>query len=221
MPASHPRALTGPGVQTTLRAPSRQRIQSRLMSPHIEQLGAGLLLRATHRHRLATHHLSHRRRRIVHIPHQDRLRRAHHHTGRLQPNIQPMSTEIALLRRMILRVDENGVIRTSRHARLAPDADPLVEIHDPVRTSEHRPGRTRRHTRSVLTLITAGHLKRPPRLRKHPHIHRLHISPGHPQRHLVLRLTRRRARMTTNTHRLVDHLHPTGGRSLPGRRISR
>lgn len=77
-----------------------------------------------------------------------------------------MRTEVALLRRMVLGIDEDRIIRTGSHACFAADADRFVEIDDAVRPLEHCSSRTRRDTRSMSALIATGDLMRAAHLRE-------------------------------------------------------
>ena len=139
------------------------------------------------------------------------------------PDVEAVRAEVALLGRVVLRIDEDRVVGARSDARLAADADRLVEVDDAVGTAVHRRGGTRRDARRVVTLVAAGDLERAPSLRKAPGVHVLHVRPGHGERHFVLRLARGRARVATDAPRVVDDLRPHGlGRCVhrSGRRHS-
>ena len=105
---------------------------------------------------------------IVDVTDEDRLDRADHHARRLEPDVEPVRAEVALLRGVILGVDEDGVIWACRHARLATDACRLVEVDDAVVALVHRGGRARGHAGRIVALIAPGHLEVAPGLRKEP-----------------------------------------------------
>src|SRR5437588_5155922 len=119
-----------------------------------------------------------------------------------------MSAEVTLFCRMILRVDEDSVVRARGHASLTAYADCFIEINYAVRALEHRCGRARSNARSVRALITPRHLMRSSRLRKHANVNVLHVSARHTERHFVLRLAGRSASVTANAARVVNHLRP-------------
>ena len=109
---------------------------------------------------------------------------------------------------MIFWVNKDRVVRAGGHTSLAADADRLVEINNPIGALEHRSGGAGGDTRRVRALIAAGYLMRAPDLRKHAHVDVLDVGAGDANRHDVLRLAGRRARMATDTAGLVDHLGP-------------
>ena len=119
-----------------------------------------------------------------------------------------MGAEVALLSRMIFRVDEDGVVRTRGHAGFATDADGLVKIDDAVRAFEHGCGWTSGDTWSMSALIATCHLMRASRLGKHSNLDMLDVGPRDGDRHDVFRLACSRTRMTTNAASVVDYLGP-------------
>ena len=123
-----------------------------------------------------------------------------------------MSAQVALLGGVILGIDEDSIVRTSRDAGLAPDAPVLVEIDDPVFPLEHRRGRASRHAGRVLALIATGNLKSPPSRRKDADIDVLDIGTMHRKRNIVLRLAGGRTGVAPDTARLVDDLGPLEGK---------
>ncbi len=179
------------------------------MRSFVEELREGLLLRAPHRHDIAPDETRDLRGRIIQVPDEDRLRRTDHDAGRLESHVDPVRAEVALLRRVILRVDEDRVVGARRDAGLASDAHRLVEVHDSVRPREHRRSGARSDARSMLTLVAACHLERAPRLGEDPDVHGLDVRAVDAQGDFVLRFACRAAGMAADAPRLVDDLrHP-------------
>ena len=201
-------ALGRPRVQAAVRAAGCQRVQGRLVRSLVEQAGPGAFLRAADRDRLPLDDLRDLGLRVVQIPDQDRLGRAHRDAGRFQADLEAVRAQVALLGRVVLGVDEDRVVRARRDARLAADADRLVEVDDPVRPPVHGLRRAGCGARRVRALVAPGHLEGPPDLGKCPDLHRLDVGAGNPQRDLVLALARRRAGMAANALVLVDDLDP-------------
>src|SRR5215813_2937444 len=119
-----------------------------------------------------------------------------------------MRTEVTLLRRVIFRVDEDCVVWTRGHARLATDTDGLIKINDTVCALEHCSGRTSCHTRSMSALIAACHLMSSASLWKTPDVNVFDVGTCHADWHNVLRLTRGSARMTPDAAGVVNDLRP-------------
>lgn len=112
---------------------------------------------------------------------------------------------------MILRVYENSVVGTGRHARFTADANRLIEIDNTVCPFEHRCSRARGYTRRMRALITASDLMCTPHLRECANINVFDVGARDREWNEVLRLTCRRACMTTNAASLVDDLGPFNG----------
>src|SRR5262245_6103456 len=74
--------------------------------------------------------------RIVQITGQNRLGRTDHLAGRLVAHVDSRSIEIALGRRVAVRIDVKRVVGAGLHARLAADAALVVEIDDAVGAAE-------------------------------------------------------------------------------------
>jgi hypothetical protein len=201
-------ALLRPQKQAAGRAAGRQRIQRRLVGPLVEELGPGRLLRAPHRHRLPAGDTRHGGRGVVEVADLDRLGRAHHDAGRFETDVQTVRAEVALLGRVIFGVDEDRVVGTGRHAGLATDADPFVEVDDAVGPPVHGRGGAGGDTGRVLALVAARHLKGPTGLRKRTHVDVFDVGSVHAQRNVVLGLAGRAAGMASNARRLVDDLGP-------------
>jgi hypothetical protein len=77
---------------------------------------------------------------------------------------------------MILRVNEDRVVRARSHASLTTNANRFVEINDAVRTFEHRRGGAGGDTRRVRALIATRDLVCTPNLWKHADVDVFHIS---------------------------------------------
>ena len=211
------RPLGSPGEQASLRPARRERVQRGLVGALVVHAGPGLLLRAAHLHRLTRHDAGHRRGRVVAVPDQDRPGGAHRDAGRLQADVEAVRAHVALLGRMVLGVDEDGVVGARGHARLAADADALVEVDDAVLAAEHRLGRAGTHARRIGALVAPGHLEGAAGLRELADIHGLHVGPGYPDRNFVLALAGGRARVASDALVLVEHLQPAHA-SRPVRR---
>ena len=119
-----------------------------------------------------------------------------------------MRAEVTLFGRMIFRIDEDRVVRTSRHAGLTADADRLVKIYDAVCALEHRRGWTSGHTRRVRTLITARYLMRATDLRKYADIDVLDVRARDADGNDVFRFACGRAGVTADATCVVDDLRP-------------
>ena len=202
-------ALRRPRIQPAIGSRRSQRVERGLVRTEIEDAWAGLLLRTSHLHGTALDQLSHLRRRVVEVADQDGLGRAHGDARGFEADIESVGAHVALLGRVILGVDEDGVVRTSRHTGLATDADGLVEVDDAVLALEHGLSRTRRDARCIGALIAAGDLEGPPNLREDSDVDRLDVGTGHAQRNLVLALTGCRARVAADASALVKDLYQT------------
>ncbi len=122
-----------------------------------------------------------------------------------------MRAEVALLGRVVLGFDEDGVVGAGGDARLAPDADRLVEVHDPVVALEHGRGRARVDAGRVLALVAARDLERPSTLREEARINVFDVGPGDREGDFVFRLAGGGAGMAPDAGRLVDDLRPRCG----------
>src|SRR5882672_5145895 len=202
--------LLAPHEQSGFRTTRGQRIERSLMCAFIEKFWQCFLLRTTNVHWFAIDDLSNVRGRIIHVPNQDRLGGTDDHAGRLQSHVYAVRAKVALLSRMIFRIDKDCVVRTGGHAGFAADANRLVEVDYAVGALEHRRRRTGRDARRMRTLITAGHLVRAAHLWKnaYAYVDVLDIGPRDADGHDVFRLARRRARMTADTASVVDDLGP-------------
>src|ERR1051325_9438969 len=109
---------------------------------------------------------------------------------------------------MVLRVNEDRVVRTGSHAGFAADADRFIEINDAVGAFEHRGGGAGGGARRMRALITARDLVGAARLRKYPDVHMLDVGPGDADWNDVFRFACSGARVTADTTRVVDYLRP-------------
>ncbi len=174
----------------------------------VEELWARVLFGTPHRERFAPDHRRDLRTRIVQIADENRFHRTHHHARRLEPDVDPLRAEVALLRGVVLRVDEDRVVGTGRDARLAADADRFVEIDDAVRPLVHRRRRTSVRARRILALVAARDLKRAAHVGKDADVGVLHVGAVHGERHAVFRLAGRGAGVATDAAAVVDDFRP-------------
>ncbi len=68
-----------------------------------------------------------------------------------------MGAEIALGRRVVVRIDVQGIVGTSLHAGFAADASTVVEVDDAISPPVECAGRTNFRARSVIAVIAAHH----------------------------------------------------------------
>src|SRR6185436_7866447 len=109
---------------------------------------------------------------------------------------------------MVLRVNEDRIIRAGRDAGFATDANRFVEVDNAVCALEHRRRGAGGDTRRVSTLVAAGDLMGPASLRKNTYVDVLDIGTRDRKRHQIFRLAGRCAGVTTNTPGLVDDFGP-------------
>ena len=119
-----------------------------------------------------------------------------------------MRAEVTFLCRVVFRIDEDRIVRTSGHAGFTADADRFVEINDAVGALEHRGGRTRRRTRRVRALIATRYLMGAPHLRPHTDVDVFDVSARHADRNNVLRLARGGTRVASDAASVVDDFRP-------------
>ena len=87
-------------------------------------------------------------------------------TRRLQPNINSMSAIIAFGSRMCLRINIQGIVGTSLHARFATDTAAIVKIYDAVVATIERRHWTYFYARSIVAMIATHNRKQTLRFRK-------------------------------------------------------
>src|SRR5881394_2239131 len=109
---------------------------------------------------------------------------------------------------MIFRIDEDGIVGTSSHARFTADADRFIEIDNTVGAFEHGRGGASRDAQRVGTLITTGDLVRATCLRKDADVDVLYVGARDADGYDIFRLAGGRARMTADAARVVDDLGP-------------
>ena len=206
--------LLAPHEDAALRPSRRQRVEGRLVGAAVEQLGPRLLLRPADGDRLAANHVSHPRVGVLEVADQDGLGGTDHDAGRLEADVEPMRAEVALFGRVVLGVDEDGVVGAGGDAGLAADADRLVEVDDAVAARVHGRGGAGVGAGRVGALVAARHLEGAPRLGEDPDVDILDVGAGDGQRHLVLRLARRGAGMAADTALVVDDLGPARGHGV-------
>lgn len=193
------------------RAPCGRTSDRAVTCTPVEQLWARVLLRTAHHYCGPLDDRGSLRRGIVQVADENCLGGAHDDTGRLEPDIQPMRAEVALLGRMVVGIDEDRIEATCSDARFAANAKRFGEI-DAIGPLEHRRGRAGADARCVGALIATRHLKRAAPLRKSAGVDGLHVGPCDAQRDLVLRLARRGARMAPNAlRRSMTLIHFAGG----------
>src|SRR6266566_2055041 len=190
--------VLAPHEKSGFRAARGQRIERRLMRTLIKKLWQSFFLRPPHVHGFAVDDLRHIRSLIVQVADQDRLRGTNDYASRLQPNIDAMRAEVTFFRGMIFGVDEDRVVRTSSHARLAADADRFIEIDDAVGTLEHSGGRTGDDARRVCALIAARDLMGAANLWEDTDVDMFDVSAGNTDRHNIFRFAGSRARVAAD-----------------------
>lgn len=119
-----------------------------------------------------------------------------------------MRAKIALLSRMVFRVDKDRIVRTRGHTRLTSDADRLVEIDNAVGALEHSSRWTRRDAWCMRALIAPRYLMSSSRLRELAYINVLDVSASYGERNVIFGLASRCTRVTANTARVVNYLCP-------------
>ena len=188
-------------------------------SAAVEDLRVRALLRRPHRDVVASHDLADLRRRVVEVAGDDRVRRAHGHTCRFQPDLDAVVAEVALVGRVRLGVDVDRVVGAGVHARLAPDAPAVVEVDHAVRRAVQRPGRADRDARRVVALVAAHHREGAPGVRELTGLDVLHPRPVHSERHVVLALACDSARVAPDATVTCEHeaeaCHVVGSRRRP------
>src|SRR5207244_7448985 len=121
---------------------------------------------------------------------------------------ETMRAEVALFGRMILGIDEDRVVRARRDARLAADADVLVEVDDAVAAAEHRRGGAGGDAGRMLALVAAGDLEGAARGRELSDVDVLDVGAVDAEGDGVLRLARGAAGVAAEAASLIDDLPP-------------
>jgi hypothetical protein len=115
-----------------------------------------------------------------------------------------MRAEIALGRSVVVGINVESIVRTSLHASLATDAEPVVEINDTVRPPVQGAGGTDLGARRVIAMVAPHHPEVARAVGKLTLFDMLHPSAKYAHRHLVLLFAGDRAGMTPNTPILID-----------------
>src|SRR6267142_4389631 len=159
------------------------------MRAFVKKLRQGFLLRTAHGNGFAIYDLSNIRSLVVHVAYKNRLRRANNYTRRLQTHIDPMGAEVALLRRMIFRINEDCIVRTRSHAGLAANTNRLVKIDNAIRAFEHCGRGASNYAGSMGALVATRNLVSSSHLRKDTDVDMFDVGAGHGKRNKIFRLT--------------------------------
>src|SRR5207249_10941417 len=151
------------------------------------------LLGLAHLHLLGGHELGNPAARIVEIAGDDRALGADDHARGLEADLETVSAVVALGGGLGGGIDVERVVGAGLHARLAADTALAVEVHDAIRPPVERDGRTDRHARRAVALITPEERVVPSRARTRPPPHLPHPRPDRPPLYLVPFLARDRA----------------------------
>ncbi len=130
-------------------------IERCLVGTAVVDLGLGVLLGRPDGDVVAGDDAVDRIGRIVEVDDLDGLGRAHHHTRRLEPDLDAVVAEVALVRRRGLGVDVDRVVGAGVHAGLAADAVVVFEVDHAVVGTEQRRGRADLHARRVVAVVAA------------------------------------------------------------------
>src|SRR5262249_49162192 len=131
----------------------RFRTNRALFGAEIEDARPGALLRLPDRERLVLHDARHGARRVVQIAEDTALRRTDDPTRRQQLVLDAVRAEVALVRRVRVRIDEELIVRARLHAGAAADAARRIQIDDGVAAFEEGFGRADADARRVRALI--------------------------------------------------------------------
>jgi hypothetical protein len=142
--------------------------------------------------------------RIVEIPRENRLGWADHLAGGLIAHFHSRCVEVALCRRVAIRVDIKSVVRARLHAGLATDAALVVEVDDAIVPAKKRHRRTDLDARSIVAVVAAKHGKVAPGLWINALLDILHPGPIHSDGDVVLFFACHRASMTADATVLID-----------------
>lgn len=142
-----------------------------------------------------------------------RTRRTRIHTRRILPRLPIVKTQITLRHMPGLRIHLRSTIRTRPLTIPTPHTLRIIHKHRAIITPRHRRRRTHPHTNRILTMITSNRRV----IRKHTRSERVprplprttrvlhHPTPIHPQRQIMLILTRHLTRLTPRTQPLIKH----------------
>jgi hypothetical protein len=114
-----------------------------------------------------------------------------------------MGAEIALGRRVVVRIDIQSVVRTSLHASFATDATLVVEIDDSIGPPVECASRTNFRAWSVIAVIAPHHTEVARCMRKLPLFDVLDPRPKNANGDLVFFFARNRAGVAPDTTVLI------------------
>jgi hypothetical protein len=140
-----------------------------------------------------------------------------YNAGGFESYIQTMRAKSAFRGGVGFRVEIDRVIGTGLHAGFTSDANARVKFDDAIITLIHRSHGTDAHTRRVGAMITARHLKAAAHIGIRARFNILDPRAIYTKWHLILRLARGTARVTSDTFALVNeeavigHELPTKG----------
>jgi hypothetical protein len=129
------------------------RLDGRLFSADVEDLRLRALLGPSHRDGLALHDLRDFACRVIEITENAAFRRTDAHACGLKLVLDAVRAKVALLGRVRIRIDEQLIVGTRRHAGAASDARIAVEVDDAVAPLEEGIGRTDADAGRVVALI--------------------------------------------------------------------
>ena len=130
--------LLAPHEQVASGTTSGERIERRLVRAFIKELRQGFFFGSSYIYCFTIDDLRNVRIRVVHVANQNRLGGTNDDARRLEAHVDPVRAKVALLRRVILGIDEDRVVRAGGHTRFTADADRFVEIDNAVVSFEHR-----------------------------------------------------------------------------------
>ncbi len=179
-------------------------LQHAFVRADVEHFRNGALLRLPNGRELARGDLRHFARGIVEIAEDAAFSRTHAHARREQLVLDAVRAEVAFLRRMGVRIDEQLIVRTRDHARPASDAAVPMEIDDAVAPLEERIGRTDLRAGRFVALIAEDREKKTSGGGESTVLDCFHPTAVHPHRNVVLGLTGDRASVTTDAFSKID-----------------
>ncbi len=156
------------------------------MGTFVKEFRQCLLFRTPYCHSLAIYYLGHIGILVVHVADENRLRRTNNNACWFKSHVDAMCAKVALLRRVIFRIDEDSIVRTSGYAGLAADANRFVKIDDAIRAFEHCRRGAGNYTWCASALVATRNLMHPTHLWKDSDVDVLYVSSSHRQGHKIL-----------------------------------
>jgi hypothetical protein len=141
---------------------------------------------------------------VIQVPGNNRLLRANHYASRLEADFRAMRTIVALSGCAGFGIDVQSVVWAGGHARMAPDAKAVIEIHDPAAPFKKRPGGADAHAGGMLAMIAAQYGKVPPGVRERTLFHIFDPGPEYSQGNLIFRFAGCGACMATDAPAMID-----------------